>query len=1046
MSHTSVQISVMRRTLQLALFIAIMLGMPCAKAQELQGYDNTTGNDSTLWVDMTAGANTVYCNQAVVLPFKFYFMGYLYNEVTVTQTGVVCFESPSSPNLAHGYRANFNPYYSLFHLDIGSQNWKWKMLGTPGNRVFVCEGLQRFVGWSETLHYQVRLTEADNQLMVIYKPATTAQPSDITGTIAIHDQQGHTTHLSTNGNNVSWPDNYTYYALTPNPEQRCAATNIVRCRQTGPGQVLFWWDREAQDSCYRVGYSAADETEYTELTTVDTFVQLPLSRGHCWNVGINVVCQNGLVSQTANYRYSNIYAGNNSLVYWDLTAPNVSCYYGTTTYPRSGQGRLDYGSDDFRNSCHTVHSNVYELDEDTRYLLPAVPCGYTHSVRLGNRWSESGTEAIRYAIDVDTNDFSLLLVSYALVEQDPFHTLDEQPKFKLKITDSIGVAINPCYDINFTSGRGDENWLNGLHGTKWIDWQTVGLDLSSMHGERIFVDLENRDCTAGGHYGYAYYCMRGEKKEITADVCGDGQEAVLHAPSGFSYRWFRPNNPEVTLGTSDTLLAIGGGTFSCECTFTHNPQCGFTISSTPGPQYPRALFSYDTTNIDFCHHLYRFHNHSAIARDSNLTQITDQPCHSFRWTFDDGATTQEENPTHIFTSGNHWAELSAMLNNGQCSHVSRQEFSIPREPATISDSMCNGGTYTFEGHTFDTPGEHHFETECFSYTLHLSAYHYSHHEIEDTSCEGEIYHLGNSDFTTEGHHLATFTAANGCDSTVGITLHLRPLPSNEIELFHSCHGEAYYYYKTQLQLADSAYQVTGSQTYISPDGIIMRWTPQDTTSPMPYYWNDSLLRVDVDSGSIYYIYYSYTDQPQCPTTDTVTLRPAEKIYADMQLWPGHLTSDKLDFWAQDLSHNANRRRWTIDGIQQADTTRRIYATAMPDADSVTVKLIAYNNSCQDSTQKSLPVLRHLLMFPNVFTPGLSTNNTFGPAYNNVSDYELWIYDRRGDLVFHTTDILQPWDGTHEGTPCRQETYVYNCFYTTVEYGRNRQVGTVTLLR
>ncbi len=148
MSHTSVQISVMRRTLQLALFIAIMLGMPCAKAQELQGYDNTTGNDSTLWVDMTAGANTVYCNQAVVLPFKFYFMGYLYNEVTVTQTGVVCFESPSSPNLAHGYRANFNPYYSLFHLDIGSQNWKWKMLGTPGNRVFVCEGLQRFVGWS----------------------------------------------------------------------------------------------------------------------------------------------------------------------------------------------------------------------------------------------------------------------------------------------------------------------------------------------------------------------------------------------------------------------------------------------------------------------------------------------------------------------------------------------------------------------------------------------------------------------------------------------------------------------------------------------------------------------------------------------------------------------------------------------------------------------------------------------------------------------------------------------------------------------------------
>lgn len=1031
-----------------------MLGLPNAKAQNAWGYVNTIGFDPNLWEDMTTGANAAHRDQVVTLPFKFNFMGFLYNEVKVTQYSSINFVTPESPNLTEATTsASINPYFCRTRTVALTPNadWHWKVLGTPGNRVFVCEVRLIIDGWGSDLYYQVRLAETSNQLIVIYKPNTSLQPNDILGAFTVRGQKRPAATIDSTGDwhsievAMRWPNNYKCYTLTPDTMPMCAATNFVRCRKISPGQVVFWWDREAQDSCYKVRYSTSIAEEGIEMTTIDTFVQLPLTYGQCWFVEMNTVCQNGEESRAARYRYNNTFSSNSSLVYWNLADANVICCTGSAYNPRSDIGRVDLGPDNIRSSCHTVHSYALEHDYETSYLLPVVPCGYTHTVRLGNSGTGGG-ESIKYKFNVDTNDFSLLMVNYALVQQDPSHNPEEKPRFSLKITDITGAVIDECYDINFISGMGNSGWRNGRPGTKWIDWQTIGLDLSSMHGRTIFVDFENCDCTRGGHFGYAYFCMRGEKKEITTEVCGDGQQAMLHAPSGFLYRWFRPNNPVDTLGTSDTYLATGGGTFMCECMFKHNPQCSFTISATPSPQYPRSLFTYDTTNLDNCHHQYRFHNHSVIALDSNLTQLTDLPCHSFRWTFDDGTTTQEENPTHVFTSGHHWAELSAMLNNDQCSHVSRQEFYMPQEPATISDSMCAGGTYTFEGHTFDTPGEHHFETDCFSYTLHLSTYNYSHHEIEDTTCEGDIYHLGNGNFTTEGHHLATFTAANGCDSTVGVTLHLRPRPSKEIELFHSCHAEAYYYYQAQLQLADSAYQVAGSQTYISPDGIIMRWTPQDTTSPMPYYWNDSLLRIDVANGSIYYILYTYTDLPQCPTTDTVALFPAEEILADMQLWPGHLTTDRLDYWAQDLSHNANKRIWMIDGIRQSDTTRRLYASARPDADSVVVKLIAYNNSCQDSTEKTLQVLRHLLMFPNVFTPSLSINNTFGPAYNNVSDYELWIYDRRGDLVYHTTGILQPWDGTYEGTPCRQETYVYTCSYTTAEYGKNRQVGTVTLLR
>ena len=77
---------------------------------------------------------------------------------------------------------------------------------------------------------------------------------------------------------------------------------------------------------------------------------------------------------------------------------------------------------------------------------------------------------------------------------------------------------------------------------------------------------------------------------------------------------------------------------------------------------------------------------------------------------------------------------------------------------------------------------------------------------------------------------------------------------------------------------------------------------------------------------------------------------------------------------------------------------------------------------------------------------LSKNNTFGPIGSNVTDYELWIFDRRGCLVFHSTDFNEVWDGTSNGIACRQETYAYTCRYTTPTNDKLTMTGTVTLVR
>ena len=90
----------------------------------------------------------------------------------------------------------------------------------------------------------------------------------------------------------------------------------------------------------------------------------------------------------------------------------------------------------------------------------------------------------------------------------------------------------------------------------------------------------------------------------------------------------------------------------------------------------------------------------------------------------------------------------------------------------------------------------------------------------------------------------------------------------------------------------------------------------------------------------------------------------------------------------------------------------------------------------------------LLYFPNVFTPLLESNSTFGAALPNnvtVPDYQLYVYNRMGLLVYHSDDARKHWDGSHDGVPLPQGVYVYIASYR-YQHRRQYAKGTVLLLR
>ena len=91
-----------------------------------------------------------------------------------------------------------------------------------------------------------------------------------------------------------------------------------------------------------------------------------------------------------------------------------------------------------------------------------------------------------------------------------------------------------------------------------------------------------------------------------------------------------------------------------------------------------------------------------------------------------------------------------------------------------------------------------------------------------------------------------------------------------------------------------------------------------------------------------------------------------------------------------------------------------------------------------------------LVYPRVFFPrGMEEKNrTFGPTLNCgdiVSNYELKVYNRWGNLVFESNSVGEEWNGMHGGSEAETGVYVY---YAKYDVGQGEQMtkGDVTLIR
>jgi len=207
---------------------------------------------------------------------------------------------------------------------------------------------------------------------------------------------------------------------------------------------------------------------------------------------------------------------------------------------------------------------------------------------------------------------------------------------------------------------------------------------------------------------------------------------------------------------------------------------------------------------------------------------------------------------------------------------------------------------------------------------------------------------------------------------------------------------------------------------------------------MQYHWStgDTTQTISVNTTGTYWVNVSNVG---CEGSDTITVKvspqPIVSLGDDTAICPG-------DQFVINAGKGFEGYSWTPGGESSA-----IIIVNQPGTYAVT---ITDSNGCTASSSIWLKQFCASDMYiPSGFNPGGSINYVFLPVCENVVDYQLYIYDRWGQLLFQSEDISTGWDGTFNSNAAPQGVYVYRIDYKLYDYDqlmKHTKTGTVTLIR
>ncbi|MBP5644394.1 MAG: gliding motility-associated C-terminal domain-containing protein, partial [Bacteroidales bacterium] len=369
------------------------------------------------------------------------------------------------------------------------------------------------------------------------------------------------------------------------------------------------------------------------------------------------------------------------------------------------------------------------------------------------------------------------------------------------------------------------------------------------------------------------------------------------------------------------------------------------------------------------------------------------------------------------------------------------------------EEICDKQTFAFGDSVYASTGDYTDTLRsihgCDSLsTLHLVVHDIYEQHYVDTICHDMTYEWrghtvhSTADNLTEDFILHdSLYSIYGCDSVDILTLTKMALPRIAFTADTDCSISGY-----RLSVSATAPLSTGEEPRRMP---YLHWTASPRDHSLLGQESYDTVGVSPRITTKYILYADYHKTPLCPATDSITLDQIIVPKAIIKVNPTTLSLDNLHFVAQDKTQSYHTHcYWYLDGMMYPGSGPIFEGDADPEADSVVIGLEVENGQCRDTAEMTLHINKVIVYVPNIFTPSKEDNNIFRIVTRGVTEGDLYIYDRVGNLVFHTNDLSQGWDGTHNGQPCQQRAYVWKLRFRTVDQPDGDQVktGTVTLIR
>jgi gliding motility-associated-like protein len=221
------------------------------------------------------------------------------------------------------------------------------------------------------------------------------------------------------------------------------------------------------------------------------------------------------------------------------------------------------------------------------------------------------------------------------------------------------------------------------------------------------------------------------------------------------------------------------------------------------------------------------------------------------------------------------------------------------------------------------------------------------------------------------------------------------------------------------------------------------------------YFNMDILPTSIQNPGIYDVQLIVVTPDGC--IDSVTVNGIVEVLpvpnADFA-YSAPVTMFNTEVLLTNYSDFADTYFWSVpDGTPSFSSTDNM-TTTFPDAQTgdYPVTLIAYSQfGCSDTVTKIVTVVPEVIFYaPNSFTPD---NDEFNQSWKihiegiDVFDFDLFIYNRWGEIIWESHDVNAEWDGTYNGELLPAGTYTWTVrSKNSIDDGKFEKTGLVNIVR